>query len=80
MEAKIFFMLIEFSLKIISGENQCNKDCFYYLFLLGFDFPAFFIAIAILCLCGLPECINSLILELIVFFELPRFRGIMIGF
>jgi hypothetical protein len=49
----------------------------HYLFLPFFILPAFLIAIAIACFCGLPCFISVPILAEIVFLELPRFNGIL---
>jgi len=44
--------------------------------LLGLGFPAFLMAMAMACLCGLPACISVRMLALIVLRLAPRFSGI----
>jgi len=49
------------------------KGIFIYFFLL---FPAFFIAMAMLCFCGLPDLTNSAIFFERTFLLFPFFKGI----
>lgn len=59
----------------------CGVGAVYYFFFFFFrDFPALFIAMAMLCFSGYPECLSSLMFSEITFLLLPFASGIFLSY